>query len=380
MRPALKAIVLTGAVLFGYGVWTLIKAALSRLGRRKWDANPPAPGTSGERSSHDRGHPVAWAFVVGLGLLLALALAFARGLAELGGKPATAEDWEYLTGAVIGPFVLAGIGVGIYYAFRKSRRTPRRVISAFVGWTLLVCILALPGPMERWARSPYFPRDEKEIGRMMSQAYKEASGAVPRDQYSKDEVVASLREIFADSIQFEQQYEEAMTQFSTPEMRRLYAASSFGDRKGIEETIRQLRNMASVEQQLSSFDSVFAKMEAHIQQRDWPAGAKHSFIAGMRTSFQQTKRSRLATYEIKRKWIDASLDLYSFALNNLPAISVHQNQMVISEAATREAFNKKLEYAVGLRQQALEASRQYDRERATNAQKYGLSPADLGLK
>ena len=247
LPPALKTVVLAGSLLFGYGCWTLIKAALNRLGRKKLDPNPLAPTTPTMSSRFERAHPVAWPLLVGLGLLFALGLGFIRALVDLGGRPATAQAWGYFTGATFGPLILACLGVGIFYAVRKARRTQRGVISVIVGWTLLFSLLDFAGTAGRIGRSPHFPRGKQEFGRMMSQAYKEASGAVPPDQYSKDELATTMRETFQDVIQFRQQYQEAVGQFDTPEMSHLYTASSFRDRRTIEETMRQLRNMGPLE-------------------------------------------------------------------------------------------------------------------------------------
>jgi hypothetical protein len=378
LPPALKTVVLAGSLLFGYGCWTLIKAALNRLGRKKLDPNPLAPTTPTMSSRFERAHPVAWALLVGLGLLFALGLGFIRALVDLGGRPATAQAWGYFTGATFGPLILACLGVGIFYAVRKARRTQRGVISVIVGWTLLFSLLDFAGTAGRIGRSPHFPRGKQEFGRMMSQAYKEASGAVPPDQYSKDELATTMRETFQDVIQFRQQYQEAVGQFDTPEMSHLYTASSIRDRRTIEETMRQLRNMASVEQQFSSLESVFDKTKARIQQTNWPEQTKRDFVRGMEGSL--ANQSRLAVCQTEQKWIDASLNLYTFALNHLSVISVRQNQVVIKDRATRETFNQMLNRAVDLRQGVLRSSKQYDQERATNAKKYGLSPSDLGLK
>jgi hypothetical protein len=380
MPLALKTIVLWGSVLIGYGCWTLSRAFLNRFGRKKRDPNPLTSTTPSASSRSEGAHPVAWAFLVGVGLLLALGVSFIRGVAELGGRPATAEGWGYLTGTTFAPLIFACVGVGIYYATRMGRRTPRRMISALTGWTLLITILGFTGAAGRFGRSPHFPKDEQEFGRMMSQAYKEASGAVPRDQYSKDELQMTMRDMFSDIIQFRQQYKQAEGQFHTLEMRDLYAASSFGDRRSIEETVRQLRNMASVDQQFFSLDSVFAKTEARIQQKNWPERTKRDFLEGMRNSLAQNKQSRLAVYQAEQKWIDASVDVYTFAGSNFSAISVRRNRVVINDQATRETLNQKLRDAVELHQQFLEASMQYDREQATNAKKYGLSPSELGVK
>jgi len=377
MTAALKAVVLAGALLLGYGSWTLIRAALDRLARKNRDASPPVPDNTTAWSRFESGHPVAWAFLMGAGLLAMVGLGLVRSLVELGGEPTTPGGQGYLVGTMLGPLIMAGIAVGIYYAVRKNRRAPRRFVSALLGWTLLFAVLGLAGAA---GRAPHFPKNDQEMRRMMNQAYKEASGAVPPDQYSKDEMAGIMRDMFRDVIQFNQQYHEAATRFGTPEMSHLYSAASFRNRSTIQETVRQLGSMASVEQQFASLDPVMAKMEARIQQTHWPEQEKRNFVRGMQESMEPINQSRLTTYQAEQKWIDASVDLYTFALNNASAISVRGNQVLIGDPATRETFNEKLGRAEELRRELRASSKQDDQERASKLKTYGLSPGDLGAK
>lgn len=328
-------------------------------------------------SRMERAHPVVWAALVGIELLLTLGLGLLSGLAGVGGGPVTAQNAGYIFGAMLAPFLMAGIGVGIYYAIRKTRRTWRREIPAVVGWALLLTLVALPGELQR---SPRWPADKQEQARLTLQAYKEASGAVPPEQFSKGDVQAIMRDAFRDAIQFRLQYQKAIAQFQTSEMKNLYGASSFRDRRTIQETVRQLRDMATVEQQYSSLDPIFRNTQLRIQEKNWPEQSKRDFLQGMQNTLVQNSRSRLAVLDTEKKWIDASIDLYTFALSQLPAISVRQNQVTIRDAATRTTFNDKLHDAVALRRKVVEASKQYTREQAANASKAGLNPSDLGLK
>lgn len=93
-----------------------------------------------------------------------------------------------------------------------------------------------------------------------------------------------------------------------------------------------------------------------------------------------TRQSRTAVYQAETKWIDASVDLYAFSLNNLSAISVQQNKIVISDPGTRQTFDQKLNRAFELRKEFLASSEQYNRAQADNMKAYGISPSDLGAK
>lgn len=380
MPAALKTIVLAASLLFSYGCWTLIRDAVNRLARKNRDANTLAPAAATVWSRFQSGHPVAWAVVMGVGLLAALGLGYIRALADLGGGPRTDQGTGYLVGSVVGPLIMACIGVGIYYGARKNRRTSRQVISALVGWTMLLSALGFAGAAGRLGHSPQFPRDEQEVGRMMGQAYKEASGAVPPEQYSKDEFVTQMRDMCRDIIQFRQQYREAMGQFHTPEMMNLYSASSFRNRRVVEETVRQLREFEKVEGQFLSLDSVFLKTEGRIQQTSWSEDAKRDFVRGMQDSLGQTDKSRLALYQTEKKWIDASVDLYTCALNNPSSISVRQDHVVISDQATLDTFDQKLNRAEGLHREFVRSSKQYRQRQANAAKTYGLSSSDLASR
>jgi tetratricopeptide (TPR) repeat protein len=161
-RPILAPLLL--ALLLLSSQWLFISLTLAyydgldRQPRLSPDTSPPAPATPTAWSRFEGGHPVAWAFLAGLGLVFAIGLGFIRGVAELGGKPTTAEEWGRLTGATFGPFIVASVGAGVYYAVRKTRRAPPRVDSAIVGWTLLLSVVSFLGTLGRLGRPPHWPR------------------------------------------------------------------------------------------------------------------------------------------------------------------------------------------------------------------------------
>lgn len=315
---------------------------------------------------------IALGLLLTLGLLGALVVSFVKAVAQYGGFPRGDRGWGYVTGATLGPFILACIVVGIYYAIRKARRTRRKVASYIVLWTLLFSFL----PRQR-STAPKWPQSDQEMGQLMAQAYREAAGAIPPEHFSQDELVVTMREVFREVVRFRQQYDQEAAQFQTPEMKNLYAPTSFQNGKVIEETVRQLKNMASVEEKYSSMDRIFANVASRIGQK-WPEPTKRSFLEGMQGALRQGQQARLAVFRKEREWINASVDLYAFVLDNFPAFSVRKDNILVGDEKTRDLFNQKLTQAVELHRQVLQVQEDLQQKQKAQIGKYGLNPSDLG--
>lgn len=337
------------------------------------DVNPPSPSPPAEKARSATLRSLGWGILLTFGLLLALAVCFVKAVVHYGCLPTDEGGWGDVTGTTLAPFILACVVVGIYYTIAKARRTRRRVAAFVALWTAIFSFLTPP-----IATSPKWPRTEKELGQLMGRAYKEAAGIIPAEQHAKDETVAAVRDMFRDAIQFKQRYQQEAAQFQTPEMANLFGARSFRSRKTVEEMIRQLRNMASVEGKYASMEPVFDKTRSRIEQRNWPEGTKRGFINGMRRALEQNNQRRLAVYRVERAWIDASLDLYTFVLNNFSAFSVRRGTVVVSDNKALETFRQKLSEATQLHQKVLQASEEFDRQQKADLAKYDLTPSDLG--
>jgi len=335
------------------------------------NSSPPQPPAQASGSGWLAN--LGWAALLILGMLLSLAVGFVKAISMYGARPTDPHGWGYVFGATLGPLILASLGVGIYYTLRKSRRTRRRVATSIVLWALVVAFLARPP-----SKAPRMPGSKEGLGQLMAQAYKEASGAVPPDQLSRDELVVIMREMYRNVIQFNQEYDKEAALLQTAEMGDLLEAPSFRDRNTIEETLRQLRAMASMEEKHASLEHVFAKTMARVQQQDWPEGFKREFLMGMRQPLEAVNQRRQTVFRAGLQWIHASSDLYEFAHQNLPGISVRGQDIIIRDSKTREAFNQKMNQAEELRQKFLAANEEFERQNKASIGEYGLTPADLG--
>jgi len=342
--------------------------------------NPPSSTPHAEKPGIAMLRSLGWGILLTIGLLLALAVSFLNAVLQYGCLPTDEHGWARVQGGTLGPFILACVVVGIYYTIRKARRTRRKVAAFVVLWTLIFALWTLIVTVVTPPRgiSAKWPRTDKELGQLLARAYKEAAGIIPAEQHAKDEDAGMMRDAFRDVIQFTQQYQQEAAQFQTPEMANLFKAPSFRSRKTVEETIRQLQTMASVESKYSSLEPVLATFADRVEKRDWREGTKRGFLEGFRNAFQQQNQRRVAVYRVERAWIDASLDLYSFVLNNFSAFSVHRNTVVVSDHKTLATFRQKLSASTELHQKFLQASEEFDRQQKADVGKYGLTPSDLG--
>ena len=334
---------------------------------------PAAASPAQERPPVKEPITLASGLLLALGLLGALGVSFIKAVGQYGGFPHTENGWAYLTGITLAPLLLSCIVVGIYYTIRKERRTRLRVASYVVLWTAIIAFVS-----RQPATPPHFPDNEREMGQLTVRAFREASGAIPPEQYSRDELVVTMRAVFREAVLFRQQYEQEATQFNTAEMENLYTPASFQNKKVIEETVRQLKNMAVVEEKYSSLDSVIDHAASQVKQKDWSERTKSAFLEGMEGSLRKGQQGRLEVFRKEREWISASIELYTFVRDNYPAFSIRRNQIVVNDDKTLETFNQKLTRATQLRKEVVKAAEAFEQSQKAQIGKYGLTPSDFG--
>jgi len=335
---------------------------------------PPAPPPAQETPPAKESITLTSGLLLTLGLLGALILSFIKAVAQHGGFPLSDMAWGAVAASTLGPLILSSMVVYIYYTIRKERRTRLRVASDIIVWTAIIAIV-----WRQPATSPHFPDNEREVGQLTVRAFREASGAIPPEQYSRDELVVTMRVVFREAVLFRQQYEQESTHFNTAEMKNLYTPASFQNKKVTEETVRQLKNMAIVEEKYSSLDSVIAQAASQVKQKDWPERTKSAFLKGMEGSLRQAEKDRRAVYQKEREWIDASIELYTFVRDNYPAFSIRKNQILVNDGKTLYTFNQKLTRATKLRQEVVKAMQAFEQAQKAQIGKYGLTPSDFGV-
>jgi hypothetical protein len=341
-------------------------------------STPDPPSTAPPRDSETRPAEkpisIVSALLLVLGLLGALFVSFIKAIARNGGFPYSAEGWGYVTGTTLAPFITSCITVGIYYTIRKDRRTPRRVATYVVVWALLFAFAS-----GRSGTTPKFPNSEQEMHQSMARAAREAAGLVPPEEYSRDDLTVTMRGVFREIIQFNQQYVQGVGQFHTPELQDLYSTASFREAKVIEETIRQLKNMAAFEEKYSSTDPWLAKIRAQIKQKNWPTETKTLFLDGFEEGMRQSAKAREENFRNERQWIEASIDLYSFALDNYSKFSIRKNRILVNNSETLAIFNQKLSRATQLHEQVLQAQARVEQEQKAMVEELGINPSDLAV-
>jgi hypothetical protein len=211
----------------------------------------------------------------------------------------------------------------------------------------------------------------------MVRANQEAAGEIPPEQHSGDEFVIIMRGVCQDMITRNQEYMKEAARFQTTEMQNLYQPISFRDRETVRETIRQLKEMAAVEEKYASLEPVFARTRSRIEAKDWPRGSKRGFIKGMDNVLQRENQDRLALYTVERRWIDSTIELYAHVLDHFSSFSVRGHRIEIAEDEVRNTFNQKLSSATQLHDQYFQAVAQFEARQKSALAPYGVDPAEL---
>ena len=307
-------------------------------------------------------------------LLLALLVAIpnaARNRAAAYPGDDGAESIGYFIGAIVGPFVLPGLLVPLYYFFRKSRRTAHRVFLVFAIWSLVMALLSSAGSLMRPQQSAQDAL-QRDIGRIVREA---ASGVPPSRSSGKWDT--PMRQFFDDVFAMRREYEKEVAQFKAPELAQLYAPASFSSRSQVERTLEKLREMAALDRKYADFEPIIERMKSRVQAMDVSEKDKKDFINGVETGFRNNNAPREKVIQKELEWADATIELYDLALNNYPAFSVKGAQVIISSPQVLETYNLKLTRARELQQEFLHSTKELEESQKRELQKFGVAPGEL---
>jgi len=329
------------------------------------------PETQGQQASSPAvpreegiGKWIASVLLLGAGLMLGFAQAFLK----YGLDPSNPQKVGALIGGTLGPLIFASLGVGLYYAFRKSRRTARRVFFYVAVWTFVLSLLGFVGAFSR-------QRTAKDTA---GQVLREAVGKSAPQADTDPEFRRVIQEFVQDVTAHNQEYLRQAERFHTPEIELLYQPKSFSSRQLVQEILRQLRDMMAFEAQYASLEPLLARMRARIEAAGWPEEKKRNFLAGFSETSGRQEALRKSLYAKEKLWLEATIDLYEFVLANFHLISIQGEDIFVAGDEPTQVFNTKLSRATSLRGEFLRAQENFQHLQKTTLGEFGLAPEDFG--
>jgi hypothetical protein len=322
-----------------------------------------AAGTTGASTAHNLILAIS---AVTSGLLFVLLSYFATSRTT---GPLSLENWDAFLGRCLGALVLAFLVVLGYGKIRNTRlRGPlQALIILTVSSLLTVLTLALPAKPRMGAIDP------KTVRRYSDPATPpKATNATPRVQTKWD---SAARALMRDIQTRNQQY---VAEISTLDetAKPLYTIQSFHDGNTIQQTIDQLHTRIGVADKYADWQPVFSKMKDYVAGVDASEDEKRKYLAAYNASLPQTLAVCKAISDQEHAWLQASLDLYQFALSKEGAFDWQRDQLSFRNHADSESFRKKFIKARTLNEDFLKAYWQVRQAQEAMIAQLGLPQPD----
>jgi hypothetical protein len=278
--------------------------------------------------------------------LLFLALSYVATSRSTG--PLSAENWDAFLGRGLGALVLAGLAVFGYCKIRNAKlRGPLLALIVLTLSSLLtVLTLAFPARPRMGAVDPKTVRHYSE-----AELPRKAPTAAPAVQSKWD---PAARALMKDVQARNQQYVAEISSLDET-AKPLYTIESFHDAGAIQQMIDQLRTRAAVADKYSDWQPVFSKMKDYVAEVHAGDDEKRKFLADYQATLPRTLAVCKAIADKEHAWLQASLDLYQFALSKEGAFDWQRDHLSFRNRADSDAFRKKFLKARALNEDFLKA-------------------------
>ena len=222
----------------------------------------------------------------------------------------------------------------------KKPRAPVQVLVVFTISSLLTLLtLALP------ARSPIL-RHEQETFNQFEDDFKNVKDA---SKWS-----AANRSLMKDLISRNQQYVSEISKLdetSTP----LYTPQSFRDAATVQQMIDQLRTRLAVAEEYVDLEPVLSRMNGYVAAINASDQEKQEFLKSFASTVPATRAAHKVLTDKEQAWLQASLDLYQFALSKTSAYVYRNGTLLFQQRKDSDLFGQKLHKAQMLNAEFLKA-------------------------
>lgn len=258
-------------------------------------------------------------------------------------------------------------------AYAIAGRQKVRNWNRFAVWFCALTVL--------WVGVTYVGQHPRETaGQRMSRLAREALGAQPmRPSTGTDaQVDSAIRNMFRQVVQLNREYLKKADTLDRSELDHLYAADSYIDSERIERMITQLEAVLVLDaEQEENLKKVLVTARSEVQAVYLTESQKQAFLRGFDGAVDRVMVVRKQTVEAERTWIEASEDLYRFALENHSVIQVKGDRILISNDQALTQFNDKLQHAEQARKTFLAKQKEAEAKFAQFQSESGINPADV---
>lgn len=261
--------------------------------------------------------------------------------------PLRSENWGYFLGRFAAAIALAALVVFGYCKIREAKlRGPVQALIILTLSSLLTMLtLALP------AKTHVSGIDEATVRRYTDNKLQKPPSTPPVNRTKWDPAARSLlKDIVARNQRYVSEI-SALDQTAKP----LYTPESFRDPATIRQMIEQLTTRLSVADKYTDWQPVFGNMKEYVAAVDASEQEKQKFLHDFEASLPKTLAVCKAISDKEHAWLQASLDLYSFALAKQGAYIWQSDNLTFKNRADSKAFGQKFAKARNLNAEFLQA-------------------------
>jgi hypothetical protein len=284
--------------------------------------------------------------------------------------PLSLENWDAFLGRCVGAILLAGLFVFAYCKIRKTKLLgPLQALIVLTLSSLLTLLtLALPARPRMGAIDPKTVRRYSDVA-----ALRKTPNAAPGVQTKWDPAAHSLMK----DIQSRNQQYVAEISALDETAKPLYTIESFHDSAAIQQIIDQLHTRIGVADKYADWQPLFSKMKDYVAAVNATADEKRKYLAGYEATLPRTLAVCRAISDKEHAWLQASLDLYQFALAKEGAFDWQRDNLSFRSRADSDAFRKKFVKARTLNEDFLKAYWQVRQAQEAMIAQLGLSDSDV---
>lgn len=281
-----------------------------------------------------------------------------------------AQAKGFLAGQTFAPIFFCGIGVGLYYYFRRKTRVPReKKFLVFAAWAAGMTLLSLGG-------SSRGRTQENDVKKVVGSLAKEAVGG-PASGVADSQWAPVIKRFFVSIKARNEEYQKEMAAVSGPELAELYSPSAFRSRAKMEKVLSVVQAVQQVEEKYASLEPVVHEFRAKVAQMEENESKRTAFLEGFEKSWRATQQPRVRVLEKESQWLKATIELYRFAIENQRHIRADSKTIQISDDAVLARFNERLNKATSLHEETLRLQADFEKYQKAKLSELGLTPADF---
>jgi triphosphoribosyl-dephospho-CoA synthetase len=160
------------------------------------------------------------------------------------------------------------------------------------------------------------------------------------------------RALLMDLLSFNRQYISDVSKLDET-AKPLYTTESFRDAATVQAMIDQLHARIAVADKYADLEPVLSKMKGYVAAVNGSETEKREYLEGFESTLPNTRASFKALKDKEHAWLQASIDLYQFALSKRGTYAVQNGNLIFKKTGDSDTFNQKLVEARTLRTEYL---------------------------